>query len=113
MTEAVMTEDLFLPTNLTLAEKVKLGRVARRMKQSDLARCVGVGQTDVSRLERGQNVRPGAEWRILRGLGLVGEGIEHYRRLVAAFEGIPRVQTYFEKRLDYLKRHLSGSNNSG
>jgi transcriptional regulator with XRE-family HTH domain len=104
--EAVMTKDLFLPKNLTLGQKVKLARVARGLKQSDVARFVDVAQTDISRLERGQNVRPGAEGKILRGLGLLPDGIEYYSRLAAAYVGAPKVRRYFERRLQYLKQQL-------
>jgi transcriptional regulator with XRE-family HTH domain len=78
-----MVEVLFFQGELKLGENVKVNRVARGWRQQDLAQQAKVAQTDVSRLERGQKVRPGAEKRILLALGLLEVAIDHYSRLVA------------------------------
>ena len=100
-----MADVLFFQRELKLGEKVKVNRVAQGWRQQDLARQAKVAQTDVSRLERGQKVRPGAEKRILLALGLLEAGIEHYSKLVASYENAPRVRKYFEKRLSSLRKN--------
>lgn len=53
---------------------VRLARVARRLKQADLADLAGVMPQQVSSLERGVYLYPAARERILKALGLAGDG---------------------------------------
>lgn len=98
-----MAEVFLYQGELKLGEEVRVSRTIRRLRQVDLAHEVGVAQTEVSRLERGKNLRPSAERRILRYLGLIGDGIKHYEGLVKAYACIPAVRKYFERRLRCLR----------
>jgi transcriptional regulator with XRE-family HTH domain len=55
---------------LTLGQKVRIIRIARRWTQDDLAYQAGVQQTYVSALERDLRVYPLAKERILTALDL-------------------------------------------
>lgn len=65
-----MSEVLFLDYNLTLGQKVRIARIARRWTQEDLANEAEVSQGNVSALERDLKVYPAAKERILSALNL-------------------------------------------
>ena len=69
-----MTEVFLFDRSLTLGQKVRISRVARRWTQDDLAFEAGVTQGAVSALERDIKVFPLAKKRILKILNLNGEG---------------------------------------
>ncbi len=56
--------------NLTLGQRVRVVRVAKRWRQADLAAVAGVEQHEVSRLELDRRVRPNAIREILAALKL-------------------------------------------
>lgn len=67
--------EIFIFDNaLTLGQKVRIARIARRWTQDDLAYEAGVSQANVSAVERDLRVYPLAKERILRVLGLTAEG---------------------------------------
>lgn len=55
---------------LSLGQKVRIARIAKRWTQEDLAVQAGVAQGYVSSLERDCKVYPAAKERILKALGL-------------------------------------------
>ncbi len=57
----------------SLGLQVRLERVKRRLKQSEVAAMAGVGQADVSQLELDKKLVPSRQKRILAALGM-GEG---------------------------------------
>ena len=61
---------------LTLGQKVRIARIAKRWTQADLAYASGVQQGYVSALERDLKVYPRAKKRILSALGMVDDGPE-------------------------------------
>jgi len=107
-----MSDICYFPFTLTLGAKVRLSRVARRWRQIDLANEALVTQADVSALERGKYVCPLVEKRILESLGLVGDAITHYQKLVATLLRSPKRRREFEKRLTYLQKG-DGSGSTG
>ena len=54
----------------SLGLRVRIERVRRGFKQSELAVLVGVSQADVSQLELDKKVVPGRRGRILAALGI-------------------------------------------
>ena len=60
--------------NESLGLRVRIERVRRRLKQSELAAMVGVSQADVSKLELDQKLVPARRKRILDGLGMSETG---------------------------------------
>jgi transcriptional regulator with XRE-family HTH domain len=56
----------------TLGLRVRIERVKRRLKQSDLAALAGVSQADVSQLELDKYLVPARRERILKALGIKG-----------------------------------------
>ena len=54
----------------SLGLRVRVERVKRRLKQSELAALAGVGQADVSQLELDKKLVPARRQRILAALGL-------------------------------------------
>ena len=97
-----MPDIVFFPNDLTLGSKVRVGRVGRHWRQTDLAAYATVTQSEVSAIERGLNIYPSAERRILSVLGIIPDGIEYYSKLITAYAHVPRLQAYFEKRRRYL-----------
>lgn len=96
--------EIFLfPGALTLGAKIRMARVGRHWRQVDLAGQAGVPQTAVSALERGLNIYPKAEKQILQSLGLLSDGIEHYQKLITAYQATTQLRDYFQKRLEYLQ----------
>lgn len=68
-----MTEVFLFKEPLTLGQKVRITRIAKRWTQVDLAYEAGVKQVNVSALERDLKVYPMAKERILRVLCLLDE----------------------------------------
>ncbi len=54
----------------SLGLRVRVERVKRRLKQSEVAAMAGVGQADVSQLELDKKLVPSRQKRILAALGL-------------------------------------------
>ncbi|MFQ6029158.1 MAG: transcriptional regulator [Dehalococcoidia bacterium] len=54
----------------TLGLQVRVERVKRRLKQSELAALAGVGQADVNQLELDKKLVPARRRRILVALGI-------------------------------------------
>jgi len=98
-----MVEIFIFPGALTLGAKIRMARVGRHWRQVDLASQANVPQTAVSALERGLNIYPAAEKRILQSLGLIPDGIEHYQKLITGYQNTPQLRDYFQKRLELLK----------
>ncbi len=71
-----MTEIFLFDRTLTLGQKVRIGRIARRWTQDDLAYEAQVTQGAVSALERDLTLYPAAKHRILKALGLLDEEAE-------------------------------------
>ncbi|MBA7662384.1 hypothetical protein ES703_70413 [subsurface metagenome] len=71
-----MTEVFLFDRLLTLGQKVRISRIARRWTQDDLAYEAGISQGIVSSLERDLKVHPAARKRILTALGLLNENSE-------------------------------------
>ena len=65
-----MVEVLFFSESLSLGQKVRITRVAKRWTQSDLAYEADVPQGCVSALERDLRIYPAGKKRILKVLGL-------------------------------------------
>ena len=59
---------------LTLGQKVRISRIAKRWTQDDLAYEANVTQANVSSLERDLTLHPAARQRILKALGLDNGG---------------------------------------
>jgi transcriptional regulator with XRE-family HTH domain len=59
----------------TLGLRVRIERVKRRLKQSELAAQVGVSQADVSQLELDKKLVPARRIRILSVLGIEDDTI--------------------------------------
>lgn len=72
--DTAISEVFFFNEALTLGQKVRIARIARRWTQDDLAFEAGVTQANVSGLERDLRVFPSAKERILRALRLAAEG---------------------------------------
>ena len=73
-----MTSEVFLfDRQLTLGQKVRITRIARRWRQEDLADEALVSQANVSALERDLLVYPEAKRRILATLGLSDGEVSH------------------------------------
>jgi transcriptional regulator with XRE-family HTH domain len=68
-----MTEVFLFRDQLTLGQKVRITRIAKRWTQTDLAYEAGVPQGCISALERDRKVYPSAKKRILDLLGLSSE----------------------------------------
>ena len=68
-----MSSPAFLFEQLTLGEKARVVRVARNLRQQQLADLAGVSQTQVSSLERGEYVPLSIKRKILRALDLEAE----------------------------------------
>lgn len=64
------SEVFYLSEPLSLGQKVRIARIARRWTQDDLSYEAQVTQANVSALERDLRVHPAAEERILEVLGL-------------------------------------------
>jgi transcriptional regulator with XRE-family HTH domain len=58
----------------SLGLKVRVERIKRRLKQSELAALVGVSQADVSQLELDKKLVPARRQRILSALGIEEAG---------------------------------------
>ena len=66
-----MFMELFvLDTDLTLGQRVRIMRIARRWRQVDLAAIAGVEQHEVSQLELDRRLRPNAVKAICQALDL-------------------------------------------
>jgi transcriptional regulator with XRE-family HTH domain len=61
---------LFLDTDLTLGQRVRLSRIAKRWRQVDLAAIAGVEQHEVSQIELDRRLRPNAVKAICSALAL-------------------------------------------
>lgn len=96
-------EVFLFPSALTLGAKIRMARVGRHWRQVDLAEQAGVPQTTVSALERGLNIYQAAEKKILQSVGLIADGVEHYQKLIAAYQNTTQLRDYFQKRLEYLQ----------
>jgi len=68
-----MSEVFVFDHPLSLGQKVRIARIARRWTQDDLAEEACVAQHQVSALERDLPVYPAARRRILECLGLLTE----------------------------------------
>ncbi len=68
-----MTEVFLFDSNLTIGQKVRIFRVARRWTQEDLAFEAGVPQGIVSAMERDLPLYPSAKQAILQTCGLLSE----------------------------------------
>lgn len=66
-----MINDFFIATNVSFAMMIRLERICRGWRQTDLAERAGITQTEVSALERGLYLYPAARRRILNVLGLL------------------------------------------
>jgi transcriptional regulator with XRE-family HTH domain len=58
----------------SLGLRVRVERIKRRLKQSELAALVGVSQADVSQLELDKKLVPARRQRILSALGIEEAG---------------------------------------
>ena len=63
-----ISEVLFFNEALTLGQKIRIARIARRWTQDDLAFEAKVTQANVSALERDIRTHPGAKTRVLNTL---------------------------------------------
>lgn len=68
-----MTEVFVFDRPLTLGQKVRIIRIAKRWTQDDLADEASVTQGAVSALERDLTIYPAAKQRVLEVLGLEAE----------------------------------------
>lgn len=68
-----MAEVFLFDEQLTLGQKVRISRIAKRWTQEDLAYEAQVPQGCVSALERDLKVYPAAKQRILQILGIADE----------------------------------------
>ena len=98
-----MSDICYFPFTLTLGSKVRLSRIARRWRQTDLAHEALVTQEEVSAMERGRYVCPLAEKRILERLGLMGDAVSYYLGLLDDSRGIGKRRREIEKRLKHLQ----------
>jgi len=69
-----MAEVLIIPEDLTLGQKIRILRIARRWSQQDLADEALVTQGEVSSIERDCRVAQPAKQRLLRALELETTG---------------------------------------
>jgi len=99
-------EIFIFPHELSLGTKVRMARVGRHWRQVDLAEEALVTQADVSALERDGRIYAAAERRILQSLGLFGEGIDHYEKLLKLTEGKPGAQKHYGKRMESLEQEM-------
>lgn len=64
-------EEVFIISGITSGLKAKLTRIAKNMRQVDLAAVAHVDTIDVTRLENDRYVLPTKRLRIIKALGLV------------------------------------------
>ena len=65
-----MSMEILFLQGVTLGQRVRIARMLKRWRQSDLAEFAGVSQANVSALERDCPVYPAARQRLLDTLGL-------------------------------------------
>lgn len=65
--------DVFILTDVSEGMKAKLTRVAKGLRQIDLAAAARVDCIDITRLEKGRYVLPTRRKRILAALGLLDD----------------------------------------
>lgn len=66
-----MKKEMLILDNVTLGQKVRLTRLARGMRQLDLASAAKVNPFEVSGLEHDRIIRPSRRKRILAALDLL------------------------------------------
>lgn len=66
--------DVFILTNVSEGMKVKLTRIAKGLRQIDVAAAARVDTIDITRLEKERYVLPTRRKRILAVLGLLDDG---------------------------------------
>lgn len=66
--------DVFIITNVDEGMKAKLARIAKGLRQIDVAAAARVDTIDITRLEKGRYILPMRRKRILAVLGLSDEG---------------------------------------
>ena len=76
-----MHDEMFLVTGISEGEKVRLMRLAKHLRQIDIASQASVNLVEVIRLEKNGYVRPHRKKRILDILGLLDDqpGVDHAR----------------------------------
>ncbi len=68
--------DVFILTDVSEGMKAKLTRIAKGLRQIDVAAAARVDTIDITRLEKNRYVLPTRRKRILACLGLLDEGAE-------------------------------------
>jgi transcriptional regulator with XRE-family HTH domain len=65
-----MSDEILILTGINEGQKVRLTRLAKGLRQIDLASVAKVNPIDVTRLEKGRYVLPTRRKRILTALGM-------------------------------------------
>ena len=71
-----MSNDIFVATNITEGEKARLTRLAKGLRQVDVASLAMVNVFDVTALEKDRYLKKTRKRHILAVLGLLDEGNE-------------------------------------
>jgi hypothetical protein len=71
--------NLFILSDVSDGMRVKLTRIAKNMRQIDVAAAARVDTIDITRLEKGRYVLPTRRNRILSVLGLLEENTHGYK----------------------------------
>ncbi len=66
--------DVFVATGLTQGEKIRLARLAKWLRQVDVASLAGVSIIEVTNAEKDRYVSPDRKERILKVVGLLEDG---------------------------------------
>ena len=65
-----MSGDIFITSGLSEGEKIRLARLAKWLRQVDVASLAGVSLVEVTNAEKGRYVTPERKERILKIVGL-------------------------------------------
>lgn len=101
-----MADLVFFPFTVPLGTRIRVVRISRGWRQTDLAREALVSQAEVSALERGKYVCAVSECRILNRLGLVGDAVSYYRARIGKLPRNSKTRCQFERRLQYLQGEM-------
>ena len=69
-----MSCDIFVTSGLSKGERIRLARLAKWLRQLDVASLAGVSLVEVTNAEKDRYVTPERKDRILKVVGLLDEG---------------------------------------
>ena len=71
-----MSGDIFITSGLSEGAKIRLARLAKWLRQVDVASLAGVSLVEVTNAEKGRYVTPERKDRIIKVVGLLDEVAE-------------------------------------